>query len=332
VRQIVRDWVATERGTTVERMRVTRSAYASSATLLNVHLTLAGGERLRVVCKLGDPDAQIPAARGVRPEAIFDAGREAWMYESVLAFDGVADAPRLLSSGRVRDGGRWLLMEWAGSVDLGQVGARAVWCEAASRLARMHVWGESRVDELSRGSLVRWDDPQLHLWWARRARRSQAVDRTRGFVTKDPLGPLWRRYHVVADRVAAMPKTLVHGDLNASNVLVMRASAGNRIRIIDWETAGVGPGLIDLASLISGRLPDGHRAAMEAAYRANLAGSSLSALPADAFDEALCWCRLALAVKWLGWSPGWSPPKTHGHDWRREAVMLARRLGLMDRA
>jgi hypothetical protein len=332
VRQLVRDWVETSRGTTVRRMSVTRSAYASSATLLNVHLTLAGGERLRVVYKLGDPNGQIPAARGVKPEVVYDAGREAWMYESVLAHDGFADAPRLLSSGRVRHGGHWLLMEWAGSVDLSQVGAREVWCQAASQLARMHVWGETRVGDLAHESLVRWDDPQVNMWWARRACRFQAEFCLMGGVTVDPLAPLWRRYRVVAQRLAGMPKTLVHGDFNASNVLVTPGPAGKRIRIIDWETAGIGPGLLDLASLISGRLPKGHRAAMVAAYRANLAGSSLSALSADEFDDALTWSRLALAVRWLGWSPGWSPPRAHAHDWRGEALILARRLELLDTA
>ena len=330
-RQIVRDWVATVHGTTAHRMRVTRSAYASSATLLNVHFTLASGERIHVVYKVDGRNFQIPAARGVTPKVISDAGREALMYRSVLAQDFVADAPRLLSSGRVRGGGRWLLMEWAGRVDLSQVGSRAVWCQAATQLARMHVWGESRVESLPRESLVRWHDPHLNMWWAHRARRSQAEFCRMGGVTNDPLEPLWRRYRAVAGRLAAMPRTLVHGDFNASNLLVTGPIAGKRVRIIDWETAGIGPGLLDLASLISGRLPRGHIGAIVAAYRSNLAGSALGALSADRFDEALMWCRLALAVRWLGWSPGWSPPPAHAHDWRSEALMLARQLGFLDR-
>ena len=329
-REVVHSWAARARGASVQRMRVTRSAYASSATLLNVHITFADGEHTRVVYKLGGPDAQTPAARGVKPEFLSDSGREAWMYESVLALDGVADAPRLLATGCDRNGARWLLLEWAGSRDLSQVGARSVWCEAASQLARLHVWGESRVDSLSRGSPVRWDDARLHLVWAHRARRHLAAH-TSAWSTRDPLRPLWRRYRLVADFLAAMPKTLVHGDFNASNVLVTRSAAGNRIRIIDWETAGVGPGLLDLASLVSGRLPVRHRAAMVAAYRANLGGSRLGTLSEGDFDQALSSCRLAMAVQWLGWSPGWSPPPAHAHDWRREALLLALQLGLLRR-
>jgi hypothetical protein len=329
VGEIVREWAAKERGAAVHRMTVVRSAYASSATVLNVHIKLAGGERMRIVCKLSD--VHIPAARGVKPDFLSDGGREAWMYESVLPSDGLADAPRLLASGLSREGGRWLLMEWAGSLDLSQVGARSVWCDTAAHLARLHVWGESRVDTLSRGALVPWDDPQLHLRWARRARGSLA-EYFRAQGTIDPLAALWRRYRVVANRLAAMPKTLVHGDFNASNILVTRSRAGNRIRIIDWETAGVGPGLLDLASLVSGQVPEKRRAAMVAAYRDNLAGSRLGALSDGEFDRALTWCRLALAVQWLGWSPGWSPPRAHTYDWRKEALQLAQELGLVERA
>jgi hypothetical protein len=70
---------------------------------------------------------------------------------------------------------------------------------------------------------------------------------------------------------------------------------------------------------------------MVAAYRANLTGSRLGALSTGELDEALCWCRLALAVQWLGWSPGWSPPRAHAQDWRGEALTMAQSLGLLDR-
>ena len=298
----VRSWIAAERGATVLRTRVTRSAYASTAAIFNVHLTLAGGERTRVVCK--------DRGHAVMPGFLSNMGREEWMYRCFLGADGIADAPRLLGSGA-----GWLLMEWAGSVDLGQIGSRAVWCEVAARLARLHAWGESRVEELARGSVVRWDDPGLHMRFARRASLSP---------------PLMRRYHEVAQRLYVMPKTLVHGDFNASNVLVTRSPAGQRIRMIDWETAGVGPGLLDLVSLLSGNLPERHRSEMISAYRANLESSRLSAMSAGDFDEALALCRLAQAVRWLGWSPGWSPPAAHAHDWRREALMSARQAGLLD--
>jgi hypothetical protein len=48
----------------------------------------------------------------------------------------------------------------------------------------------------------------------------------------------------------------------------------------------------------------------------------------EAFLVALDHCRLHLAVQWLGWSPGWSPPPEHAQDWLGEALGLAEKLGL----
>ena len=45
--------------------------------------------------------------------------------------------------------------------------------------------------------------------------------------------------------------------------------------------------------------------------------------------------RLAVSValsaplaQWLGWSPSWSPPPEHAHDWLNEALTLAEKLSL----
>jgi hypothetical protein len=43
---------------------------------------------------------------------------------------------------------------------------------------------------------------------------------------------------------------------------------------------------------------------------------------------ALDYCRLHLAVQWLGWAPEWSPPPEHTQDWLGEALGLARKLEL----
>jgi thiamine kinase-like enzyme len=92
------------------------------------------------------------------------------------------------------------------------------------------------------------------------------------------------------------------------------------VAAVDWEQAGIGPGLVDLAALTAGRWGEADRAEIAAAYAAT-AGSD--------FDVgALEACRLHLALQWLGWSPGWTPPVDHRQDWLEEAVKAAARLGL----
>ncbi len=126
-------------------------------------------------------------------------------------------------------------------------------------------------------------------------------------------------YEAVVDRLAGLPTTLVHGELYASNVLL----AGGRVCVVDWELAGVGPGVLDLAALTAG-LADDHATALAETYRLALED------PPDAKELrfALDCARLHLALQWLGWSPGWTPPPEHALDWRAELPRLAARVGL----
>jgi thiamine kinase-like enzyme len=112
-------------------------------------------------------------------------------------------------------------------------------------------------------------------------------------------------------RLLNLPVTFIHGEFYASNVMV----DGDRIRPIDWETAAVGPAMMDLAALCAGKLDDGQRDEIIDAYgRDN----------ADGLDE----CRLQLAIQWLGWSKDWTPPKDQQQDWLAEAMSLAGKLGI----
>jgi thiamine kinase-like enzyme len=129
-----------------------------------------------------------------------------------------------------------------------------------------------------------------------------------------------------AARVAAsLPPTVIHGEFYASNVLVEEQACVVRICPLDWETAGLGPALIDVAALISGSWPEENKEQLAAAYFTAVASDGA---PTDVASQAvaLCCCRLLLAIKWVGWSPGWQPPPEHRYDWLAEALDLARRL------
>jgi thiamine kinase-like enzyme len=123
----------------------------------------------------------------------------------------------------------------------------------------------------------------------------------------------------VVERLIALPVTFIHGEFYASNVLV-ESNGRTRICPIDWEMAGIGPSLIDLAALASGKWTDERRTELAAAY--------LDAAPSAEFLADLDCCLLHLAVQWLGWSADWQPPAEHAHDWAGEAVRLAEKLGL----
>jgi thiamine kinase-like enzyme len=122
-----------------------------------------------------------------------------------------------------------------------------------------------------------------------------------------------------------MPMTFVHGEMYASNVLVSQDSTGRRVCPVDWEMAGVGPGLLDLAALCSG-WDEATGRSIALAYRA-AQEPDRGWPPADADFLALLDCSsLCLAVQWLGWSPHWSAPPEHARDWLGHALELVDRL------
>jgi aminoglycoside phosphotransferase (APT) family kinase protein len=218
----------------------------------------------------------------------------------------------------------WLFLERVAGRELYQVGEFAIWQEVARWLASLHSHFTATAAHLpGKAPLLRHHGDFYRLW----------LDRAVRFLRDAPLSSeerrgldgLAARYDQVIDRLTALPSTFLHGEFYASNVLVQDTAAGRRVCPIDWEMAAVGPGLMDLAALTAGRWTDEQRRALALAY--------WSALPEGGCPEALlsslAFCRLQVAVQWLGWSADWSPPREHSHDWLGEALSLAD--GLLDR-
>ena len=61
-----------------------------------------------------------------------------------------------------------------------------------------------------------------------------------------------RGYAPVVARLAAMPRTVIHGEFYPCNILIRGTGPRARVCPVDWELAAVGPGLIDLAALMTG--------------------------------------------------------------------------------
>src|SRR5260370_39276510 len=113
----------------------------------------------------------------------------------------------------------------------------------------------------------------------------------------------------------------------------MREDADSlRVCPVDWEMAGVGPGLPDLAALTAGAWTDEQKTALALAYHAALPPDHTWFTRPDALLAALDFCHLHLAMQWLGWSPEWSPPPEHRRNWLREALRLAGKLGWQEGA
>ena len=133
-------------------------------------------------------------------------------------------------------------------------------------------------------------------------------------------------YEEAIERLIRLPSTLIHGEFYASNILVEETREGCRIRPVDWETAAIGPGLIDLAALTSGAWSERERTEMAATYHDALLSEGMAEVSLDDLLLAVDDCRLHLAIRWLGWAPDWSPPRENTHDWLGEAIALSEKM------
>jgi aminoglycoside phosphotransferase (APT) family kinase protein len=124
----------------------------------------------------------------------------------------------------------------------------------------------------------------------------------------------------------ASGSSLIHGEFYASNVLVEATAAGCAVHPVDWEMAGLGPPLLDLAALISGRWGSDDRLAMTMAYREGVQAAGVCRSTLQEFKRSLAACRLLMAVQWLGWAAAWPAPEDHRNDWLAEAERCAEEL------
>jgi aminoglycoside/choline kinase family phosphotransferase len=138
------------------------------------------------------------------------------------------------------------------------------------------------------------------------------------------LGMLGDRYTRVVDRLLAQPTTFIHGEFYPANILV-NGNGGGTVNVcpIDWEMAGLGPALIDLACLLSGGWTDDQRADLAEAYYREIGAHGGDVPSPEHYLRTLDCCLIHLSVRNLGWSPDWLPPPGHAHDWLGDALRLS---------
>jgi aminoglycoside phosphotransferase (APT) family kinase protein len=283
-----------------------QNAYCSSFAVEDIDLTFDEGGPLSLVFKDTAASALTAEAAGAKPAALLDPDRELEAYR-VLGPAGLQVPACYGAVAEPRIGRHWLFLEAVDGVPLWQVSERDAWDGAARWLGELHGGGPPPRYR----HLLRYDAAYFRRW----------IDRAVAFVADGSLAAVAAGWDRVVDRLTAWPPTLVHGEFYPSNLLVRRGA----VVPVDWEMAGVGPGLLDVAALISGD--------WDAAERERLALVYLDSLPTarrpqpEVFLDALAYCRLHVAVQWLGWSQDWSPPAEHAHDWLAEAIALAGELG-----
>jgi len=243
----------------------------------------------------------------VKPAFVHDPLREIVVYRDVLR--GVPGVARYVASAADAGAGRyWLFLERVAGVELFQLRGTDRWGQVAAWIAAFH--RRFTAQDLPAGALAHLIacDSAYYRRWSTRARAFTRPDDRRRLAALDRFDD---RFDAVLSGAAAGGVGLVHGELYASNVLVNPDTTPPRVCPVDWEMAGLGPSLLDLAALTGGRWAETDRASIvDAYYRARM-----SEVEHASFLAALACCHALLAVQWLGWASDWIPPAEHRHDW-----------------
>ena len=299
--------------------------YATSAPLEEVVLEAATERVGPLILKDLSRDRLLAAARGAKPEFLYEPLRELETYRGILGSARVG--PRCLATVADAERGRyWLLLEKVPGVELWQVGEMSVWRDVARWLGAFHGRFAARLDEVRAANphLLDLSEGWFAFWRERAAASLTASTDPRA----EALTGALRRYEEVVDTLASLPRSLLHGELYPSNVIVVRELERIGVFPVDWEMAAIGPGPIDLAALTGG-YDEAERRRLTDAYVDGLAAEG-GVAPAN-LEQGIAACRLHLALQWIGWSTDWVPPDEHAHDWVDEALELARDLGLAKR-
>jgi thiamine kinase-like enzyme len=289
------------------------SEYQTTSPMEELEVGLNGGTSLHLLLKDLSPLAVPPAGRHVKPRFVQAPVREIEIYRTLLAPTGIGAAfYGAIADSRV--GRYWLLVERMPGVELYEIGETEVWQAVARWLARMHERFRSVAGAAARAAqLLRYEPSFYRVWLERALNFARGAPKRR-----DALHHIAKRHDDVIERLADLRPTVIHGEFHPSNILVDGKLPRIRVYPIDWEMAGLGPGLVDLAALAAG-WPERQRAELAEAYRNELISLG-GAAERDRFVEGLACCRIHVALKWLGWSRSWVPPPQHTQDWLGEAL------------
>jgi aminoglycoside phosphotransferase (APT) family kinase protein len=219
----------------------------------------------------------------------------------------------------------WLLLEKVAASELYTIGDFSIWRHVARWLAHMHSqFSESSNVRRSSQALLNYD---AHFFNACLERAPSQIDRRAAEckISRARMEDVWTQYREIASRICSLPRTLIHGEFYPSNILVSPQKGDYRICAVDWETAGTGAGLLDLAALVSGKWTDQQRQDLARAYFEEL-DHPQKLNDFEQFTRDLLICRLHVAVAWLGWSHDWQPPLAHQHNWLEESLAISQQL------
>lgn len=284
--------------------------YRSSFAIEVVEVHAHNRETLAIVFKDVGPGALSHEAVAAKPAFMLDPEREVIVYREILDRASLG-TPALLGSVLDPTAERyWLFLELVDGEPLWNIAAMEAWEEAARWLARLH----ARRPVPASAALLHYDASWYEVWLRRACAVAPAALETAA-----------RVHPRAVERLTALPSGLLHGEFYASNVLIAGDADEHRVCAVDWETAGIGPGVLDLAALTAGGWAADQRERLALAYHGAWSEAGGGGSMSDLLAALVC-ARLQVALQWIGWSSDWRPPSEHAQDWLAVAIEAAREL------
>jgi hypothetical protein len=292
----------------IKNVRRIPSPYSSSFTIEELEVTLDNGTTISTIFKDLSMSAMLEDARRAKPEFLYAPEREIQVYRNVLPSLNLGTAQLYGTIVEPVAQRYWLFLEKLSGQELYELGEFEVWLKAAHWLAKFHTAADPGIAQTIAPALLRYDGA-YYARWLQRAHESAGpiLDRVAS------------RYDRVIEVLLDLPRTLLHGEFYASNILIQQQGSGCRVCPVDWEMAAIGPALLDVAALASGKWSRGERLRLLEAHHSTLPPRLQSKDFVTAFD---C-CQLHVALQWVGWSQSWSPPEKHANDWLTEAIRIS---------
>jgi hypothetical protein len=274
-----------------------------------VKCRINGGRPQTLFCKYGNStDNYSHGHRGGPPY-------EATVYRRVLRHSRCT-LPSFHGCRTDRDaGGTWFVLGFLGdSYRLNHApDYRQAMPMAAAWIGRFHAEREQALSLRVPRFLKRYDAP-YYFGWARRTRRL-----ARPLFDRYPWLPgVCRGYERVVEEMLAAPNVVVHGEYYPKNILLHDGT----IVPVDWESAAVGFGEIDVVSLTDNWPKSVARLCEEAYARHRWPGGA----PAE-FERRLDLARLYVHFRWLGDLPEWTLKS--GVFRYQQLRRTAKRLGIL---
>lgn len=281
------------------RIRALRREFlptSSSFRTERLLVSLDRGKPLRVFFKDLNPENQLEKARALRPFDLEAGHRELQMYQSILSPERFGTLHLYASRWEPERGRLWVFLEDGGRTLLHDYLYLARWIAAARWAARFHAATRSLPDGQTR-FLPPHDGGHYGRCVERVERILPSLDAPERALVEQGVERLGDRM----EWLSSLPRCVIHGQYFGENIMWRREKAAQRIAVIDWETAALGPGTFDLVSLSSGKWTKQQRQAMWTAYAEEYQIATGERVDREAFRRELAGVALHHALEWLAW-------------------------------